>query len=119
MDNRPFMSYEVEDRSFVSFVKREIHNAALGADFSAVRAAVIDIAVSELTSNIIKHAGKGELLYRFSKENQNPSFEIIAIDHGPGIKDVSHAMKDGVSTTKTLGQMSCTSDYCSALSWRR
>jgi anti-sigma regulatory factor (Ser/Thr protein kinase) len=104
MDNHPFISYEIEDRSFVAYVKREIHSAAKIAFFDVSRAGAVDIAVSELTSNIIKHAAKGELLYRFSKENDRKVFEIICMDSGPGIKDVSHAMKDGVSTTKTLGE---------------
>jgi anti-sigma regulatory factor (Ser/Thr protein kinase) len=104
MDNHPFISFEIQDRSFVAFVKREIHNAAVQELFNVSRVGVIDIAVAELTSNIIKHAGNGELLYRFSKENDIKVFEIICIDNGPGIKDISHAMKDGVSTTKTLGQ---------------
>lgn len=104
MDNHPFTSYEIEEKSFVAFVKREIHNAATQASFSVSRVGVIDIAVAELTSNIIKHAAAGELLYRFSREKEQKVFEIVCLDNGPGIKDISHAMKDGVSTTKTLGQ---------------
>jgi anti-sigma regulatory factor (Ser/Thr protein kinase) len=104
MDNHRFTSYEIEDRSFVAFVKREIHNGAVQAGFSEGRIGTVDLAVSELTSNIIKHAAKGELLYRFSSEGNRSLFEVICLDNGPGIKDISHAMKDGVSTTKTLGQ---------------
>jgi anti-sigma regulatory factor (Ser/Thr protein kinase) len=104
MDNNPFNSYEIEDKSFVAFVKREIHNAATQQFFSQSRVGIIDIVVAELTSNVIKHAGRGELLYRFSTENDVKLVEIICVDNGPGIKDVTHAMKDGVSTTKTLGQ---------------
>jgi anti-sigma regulatory factor (Ser/Thr protein kinase) len=102
--DKPFTSFEIDDKSFVAFVKREIHRDALQASFSASRIGVVDIAVAELTSNIIKHASHGELLYRFSKEFDKMVLEIICIDNGPGIKDVSHAMKDGISTTKTLGQ---------------
>src|SRR5687768_3655979 len=103
MDNGLFTSYEIEDRSFIAFIKREIHNIAVHESFSVSRAGIIDIVISELTSNIIKHAGEGELLYRFSQENGRKVFEVICLDNGPGIKDVSHAMKDGVTTTKTLG----------------
>src|SRR5688572_8833905 len=103
MDNRPFTSISIEDRSYVAFAKREIHDAAVQASFNATRVGVIDIAVAELTSNIIKHAGDGELLYRFSKEQELSFFEIICVDNGPGIKDISNSMKDGVTTTKTLG----------------
>jgi anti-sigma regulatory factor (Ser/Thr protein kinase) len=104
MDNKPFTSYEIAERSFVSFVKREIHQKAVQADFNPSRVGTIDIIVSELTSNIIKHAGHGELLYRFSDRDDCKQFEIICIDGGEGIKDIAHSMKDGVSTTKTLGQ---------------
>lgn len=104
MDNKPFTSYMIEDRSFLAFVKREIHTTAINATFNESRVGVIDIIVAELTSNIIKHAGRGELLYKFSVEDKNPLFEIICLDGGPGMKDVSHSMKDGISTTKTLGQ---------------
>lgn len=104
MDNRPFTSYEIHDKSFVAFVKREIHNAAVHESFSVSRTGIIDIAVSELTSNIIKHAVNGELLARFSRENNRKVFEMICMDSGPGIRNVSNSMKDGVSTTRTLGQ---------------
>lgn len=103
MDNYLFVSYKIEDRSYVSFIKREIHNLVKEA-FGPVRTAEIDIVVSELTSNIIKHAKKGELLYRLSSEDDLPLLEIICIDEGPGIKDISHSMRDGISSTNTLGQ---------------
>src|SRR5690242_12588657 len=103
MDNSPFTCIKIEDKSYVAFAKREIHDAAVQASFNTTRVGVIDIAVAELTSNIIKHAGGGELLYRFSKERDLSLFEIICMDSGPGIKDISNSMKDGVTTTKTLG----------------
>lgn len=104
MDNSPFISHDIEDKSIVGFVKREIHDAAVKASFSVSRVGVIDIAVSELMSNIIKHASGGELLYRFSKEREFGLLEVICLDNGPGIKDINHSMKDGVTTTNTLGQ---------------
>lgn len=104
MDNSFFKSYAIEDRSYTSFIKREIHAAVIQAQFSPARIGEIDIIVSELTSNLIKHAGGGELLYRIANENNRRIFEIICIDNGKGIGNVPHMMKDGVSTTKTLGQ---------------
>lgn len=103
MDNATFTSYPIEERSYVSFIKREIHNT-IKNHFTETKTAEINIIVAELTSNIIKHASKGELLFKFQKTETNSIFEIICIDQGPGIKDVTHAMQDGVSTTHTLGQ---------------
>jgi anti-sigma regulatory factor (Ser/Thr protein kinase) len=98
-----FASYRIEDRSYVAFVKRDIHSKLLQANFPKTRIAEIDIIISELASNIIKHAGEGELLYRIENQEDVLSFEIISIDDGPGIADVQKMMKDGVSTKKTLG----------------
>jgi anti-sigma regulatory factor (Ser/Thr protein kinase) len=104
MDNSAFTSYHVEERSFVAYLKREIHNLAGFAKFTEKQRHEIDIVVSELSSNLIKHVGGGELLYRISTQNENASvFEVIAIDNGPGMADVARMMKDGVSTVGTLG----------------
>lgn len=103
MDNNVFISYPIEERSYISFIKREIHNL-VKQSFSETKTAEIDIIISELTSNIIKHAAKGELLYKLTITETGSTFEVICIDNGSGIKDVAHSMQDGVSTTGTLGQ---------------
>ena len=74
-------------------------------NFTEKQRGEIDIIVSELSSNLVKHAGSGELLYRaFNADDQEAVFEIVSIDHGPGIADPVKMMKDGMSTTSTLGQ---------------
>ena len=102
MDNA-FTSYKLEDRSYVSFIKREIHQSVVRAGFTETQTAEIDLIVAELSTNLIKHAGAGELLWRVMDEEENPSFEVISIDNGPGMFDAAKMLKDGVSTTKTLG----------------
>lgn len=103
MDSTLFQTYAIEDRSYVAFIKREIHNL-VRPHFNENRTGEIDIVVSEICSNLIKYASKGELLYRLAKNGDEPAFEIIGIDNGPGMKDVQHFIKDGVSTKNTLGQ---------------
>jgi hypothetical protein len=51
----------------------------------------------------VKHAGRGELLYRLSKNKPQPVFEILSIDNGKGIKDLNLMIRDGISSTNTLG----------------
>lgn len=102
MDNF-FTRYKVEDRSYVAFIKREIHLKAVASKFSETDIGKIDIIVSEITSNLLKHAKDGEVLYRFTSFADSPVFEILSVDKGPGISDTSKAMRDGVSTTNTLG----------------
>lgn len=103
MDSTIFKSYIIEDRSYVSFIRREIHNL-IRDKFTETRTGEIDIVVAELTSNLVKHALPGELLYRLVQDKEEPFFEIISIDNGTGIKDLQHSMRDGVSSKNTLGQ---------------
>jgi anti-sigma regulatory factor (Ser/Thr protein kinase) len=99
-----FTSHLIEDRSYVSYIKREIHSAAVRAKFSETKVGEIDIVVSEITSNLVKHAGSGELLYRIATTGTIPTLELISIDSGPGMADTAKMIKDGESTTQTLGQ---------------
>lgn len=101
--DKAFTNYFIEERSYVSYIKREIHLEVSGAGFGEGKVGEIDIIVSELTSNLIKHAGSGEILYRITHNADKPVFEIICADKGPGMADVSKMMRDGVSTTQTLG----------------
>lgn len=104
MDNTVFLNYKIEDRSYVSYIKREIHNLVVTEGFSSQKIGEIDIVVAELTSNLIKFAETGELLYRISSDDQGVFFEIHCIDNGKGIKNLSRMMQDGVSSSDTLGQ---------------
>ncbi|RZJ51239.1 MAG: serine/threonine protein kinase [Flavobacterium sp.] len=102
MDNT-FSSYKIEDRSLIAFIKREIHNLALQLGFSPHRAAETDIIVAELTSNLIKYADGGELLYRGTQMQGRNEIEIFCLDNGVGIDNVVKIMSDGYSTSNTLG----------------
>lgn len=95
--------FTLQDRSYLSVLKRDVHRLALQSGLSEKKIAEIDIVVAELGSNILKHGGGGEVLIMLT-DHPVPALEIIGIDNGPGISDLNRMMKDGVSTTKTLGQ---------------
>jgi anti-sigma regulatory factor (Ser/Thr protein kinase) len=97
------VSFSLEDRSYLAILKRDVHRLALQTGLGEKRVAEIDIVVAEIASNILKHGGGGEVLVMLS-EQPTPAIEIIGIDNGPGITDLTRMMQDGVSTTKTLGQ---------------
>lgn len=104
MDSEQHTCYTLGDRSYLAPAKREIRSLAFGMGFSATQQAEIDIVVAEITSNLIKHAKFGELLVKKFAHQNASGIEIIAIDSGPGILELSHMMKDGASTKGTLGQ---------------
>lgn len=104
MVNDVHLRLNAADRSYFAILKKDIHALAAEAGFTGTRLAEIDIVVSEIVSNLSKHATGGELLVKLVEQHGLQGLEIIAIDDGPGINDVARMMKDGVSTKNTLGQ---------------
>ncbi|MBM7841627.1 MULTISPECIES: anti-sigma regulatory factor [Herpetosiphon] len=74
---------------------------ALG--FDDVDRTRIEIAILELTRNILAHAERGSLTVREIEANEQRGIEIEASDNGPGIADTTLALRDGYSTKQTLG----------------
>ena len=70
------------------------------AGFSKTEQAMISTAASELSTNIIRYACKGELFLRIVRDKNRIGIEMVAIDKGPGIDSISKAMEDHYTTTK-------------------
>lgn len=98
------ISFDASDRSYLALLKKEIHQLVVSGGFSKKKAAEADIVVAEIASNLIKHAGGGEILARLFTEDDNVALELISIDNGPGISNPEKMLEDGVSTVNTLGQ---------------
>jgi anti-sigma regulatory factor (Ser/Thr protein kinase) len=103
MVNPSHISFTANDRSYLAIVKKEIHQLAVQAGLGQKKINEIDILVSELGSNLIKHASGGEILAGILPAGEGGGLELISIDNGPGIPDLVRMMKDGASTTQTLG----------------
>jgi serine/threonine-protein kinase RsbT len=76
--------------------------------FDEIDRTKIDISISELANNILSYAKKGAITIRCInirgiRRRANQGIEIICSDEGPGIADISLAMKDGYSSRKSLG----------------
>jgi anti-sigma regulatory factor (Ser/Thr protein kinase) len=59
---------------------------------------ILAVIVTELATNIVKHAGQGDLLIRTCNETEVCAIECLALDQGPGIRDVGLTLKDGNPT---------------------
>jgi hypothetical protein len=59
---------------------------------------------TEAANNVVLHAKSGELLICPSGDQASAWIDLVAIDAGPGISDISRAMEDGYSTIGTPGQ---------------
>jgi anti-sigma regulatory factor (Ser/Thr protein kinase) len=95
--------FTVEDRSYFSLLKKEIHSIVTKAGFSENKVGEIDIVVAELVSNLVKHGSGGKLLVKLVQQDGIDGIELISIDNGEGMADVSKMVVDGMSTTNTLG----------------
>jgi len=94
---------EVLHSSDVTVARRAATAMALAIGFDEKVAEEIVIAVSELASNLVRHAKCGTLTLTPLNEGGRIGIRIESQDSGPGIVDVEQAMTDGVSTAGSLG----------------
>jgi anti-sigma regulatory factor (Ser/Thr protein kinase) len=93
----------VEDPSAPGRVARTAADVARRLGFSEHRSAEVAIAATELSTNLHRHAKAGRAVVRIRRREHVAGVEVIAIDAGPGVDDMSKMMVDGVSTGGTLG----------------
>ncbi|GHH40793.1 ATP-binding SpoIIE family protein phosphatase [Lentzea cavernae] len=93
----------VEETAQVGRIRRTATALAEKLGFEAARTAEIGLAVTEIGTNLHKHAKQGVVLIRSVRGEHDAAVEVVAIDRGPGIADMALAWQDGQSTTGTLG----------------
>ena|SRR5579864_7689699 len=71
--------------------------------FSTSDQALIATAISEVARNIVQYAIRGEIILAVVQEKNRKGLVVVAQDEGPGIPDIELALRDGYSTTKSLG----------------
>ena len=93
----------VEDPSAAAACRNAALALASRLQFPASRADQLVLAVTEAASNLHKHARQGAMLLRITRNGDKPGIELVTIDAGPGVPDTRVALRDGHSTTGTLG----------------
>jgi anti-sigma regulatory factor (Ser/Thr protein kinase) len=95
--------FPVDDASRVAEVRRAA--AALSHDEGLDQALAANAALvsTEICTNLLKHARHGEVFLSSLSDRTGPGVEILAIDRGPGIPDVTRCLADGYSSTNTSG----------------
>ena len=93
----------VVDRSQVASARQAARGVAEHAGFGETDAHRVGIVVTELASNLVKHAVNGGVLLLRALPAPEPEVEVFAIDRGPGMKDVSRSLTDGFSTAGSQG----------------
>lgn len=98
----PIRTWEIVKGEELGIIRHEV--MAMAESFGMDEDRVFDfvLAVGEMTTNALKHAGSGQA----SLHKQNDDLIIVVSDHGPGIEAVTLpevALVRGYSTAGTLG----------------
>lgn len=96
-------SIEIHDRSSVGEARRISAQMAERAKLPPAELGRVPLIVTELATNLLAHAQSGEIVLRLLPNETAPGLEIIALDRGPGIGDVSLCLADGYSRGGTRG----------------
>jgi len=89
----------------VGQARRAAHHAAAAAGLMAETAGVVALIATELATNLARHAQQGALMIRsMDTDDRRVGVELVAVDKGPGIRDIGRAMRDGFSTAGSAGK---------------
>jgi anti-sigma regulatory factor (Ser/Thr protein kinase) len=98
----PPVLLRLDDLSQVGEVRRLATSMAERLGFNEDDKGRLALVLTEAASNVIKHAGSGEIVLR-PAINSAAGIEALIVDKGPGMADVSRALGDGYSTAGTPG----------------
>jgi len=112
----------IEEQSQTADARRIARAVSRNAGFEETLAEQVAIVVTEACTNLLKHAGGGELLLRAVGEDVRggAGLELLVLDRGPGMRNLEQCLRDGFSTGGSPGQglgaivrLSTTSDFYS------
>ena len=84
-------------------LRNRVKEYAINAGMSILNQTKLITATSELVRNLLKYGGGGKVQIASLSNSRDVGVSVVFIDNGPGIADISLAMKDGYSTGKSLG----------------
>lgn len=87
----------------VTLVRQLVRSHAVALGFSLVEQTKLVTAASELARNALEHGGGGSMELEHVTDRVRRGLKLTFIDEGPGIADISQAMKDGYTTGSGLG----------------
>jgi anti-sigma regulatory factor (Ser/Thr protein kinase) len=117
--------FALSDASYIGEARRWAISAAQGMGFDEATRGAIALIVTELATNVLRHASRGELLVQPFPAAEAPinstvppgplepaelaariaswaGLDVLSIDSGPGM-DLTRAFRDGYSTTGGAG----------------
>ncbi|HEY9860709.1 MAG TPA: anti-sigma regulatory factor [Candidatus Obscuribacterales bacterium] len=93
----------IQSSADVVLVRQAVRQVAIEVGFSLVDQTKIVTAASELARNTLDYGGGGTATLEALQEGNRRGLRLTFTDQGPGIPDISLALKDGYTTGNGLG----------------
>jgi len=94
---------KIEKEQDVVPFRNRVKEFATKIGMSLVNQTKLITAASELVRNMLKYANGGSVVIEIISGERDNGIRLTFDDKGPGIKDITLALKDGFSTGKSLG----------------
>jgi anti-sigma regulatory factor (Ser/Thr protein kinase) len=95
----------IDEASKTAEARRFARTMAMKMDLNETLSEQISIVVTEACTNLLKHAGRGEIILHTSSDSLEsaPWLDLLALDQGPGMRNLQQSLQDGFSTGSTSG----------------
>ena len=93
----------IEHEADIVTARQKGRELAAGNGFASTDQTLIATAISEIARNIVVYAQRGEVVLSALESRGRRGILVVCRDNGPGISDLELAMRDGYSTTRSLG----------------
>ncbi|HEY6483839.1 MAG TPA: ATP-binding protein [Steroidobacteraceae bacterium] len=93
----------VTERSQIGAARRAAVTLCESHGLDTTQAGKLALCVTEAGTNIVKHAGSGQILLRVLERGATRGIEMLALDRGPGIVNVGASLRDGASSAGGQG----------------
>jgi anti-sigma regulatory factor (Ser/Thr protein kinase) len=97
------MIIAVADSSQVAAARRAATELAGRHGFDKDHAGRVALVATEIATNLLKHATRGELNIEHYDDASGSGIELLGLDKGNGIADMAKALRDGFSTAGSPG----------------
>lgn len=96
----PQVLIHVTDISKVAEARRRATEIAQSAGFDETNVGKVALLVTELGTNLVKHAVGGQMIL---SDVGDQGVEVLSLDRGPGITNLSECLRDGYSSAGSPG----------------
>lgn len=93
----------VADPSQIAEARRAAVNLAQARGLDEAARGRVALVATEMATNLVKHAGKGQIVIAGFADRDGVGVELLSLDKGPGIADLGRALADGFSTAGSPG----------------